>query len=515
MEPLRHLDFDLGRAGEVFGGDAEAPGGDLLDAGILGVAVVQRGEARAVLATLAGIRLAADAVHGDGEGLVRLGRERAERHAGRGEAAADFLDGLDFLDRDGRALLEPQALAQRDRRGLLHRGDILLVVLPLGGLVHALDADVSVEALQRGRRPGVDLAVATEAVDALVEDLRLRAEGARVAGQRLLRDFLEAEAHDLRDSAGEGEGDDVGVQADGAEDLRAAVAGERGDAHLGHDLEQALFQRGAIVLRDRRGLERLFAGLHLAAGNEAVERGERGVRIDRGGAVAEQAGELVDVAALGGLANQAGMRALVDPHEVMMHRAGGQEHRDGRMLGVDVPIAENDQRRALVDGLLSLGADAVEMGLETLRPFGDRETAAHRGGMEGTILEREDLLDFGVGEHRGLQAQELRVRGRLIEPVAVLAGEDLDGHDELLADRVDRRVSHLREELLEIGVKQARLAREHGQRRIVAHRADGFLAGLAHDLEDRRRDRELLLGVAGGELLLDQGRAGRGLGVEG
>jgi hypothetical protein len=50
----------------------------------------------------------------------------------------------------GVPFLQREALAQRDRRGFLHRGDILLVILPLARLVRALDADIGVEALQDG-----------------------------------------------------------------------------------------------------------------------------------------------------------------------------------------------------------------------------------------------------------------------------------------------------------------------------------------------------------------------------
>ena len=91
---LRHLDLDLVGAGQVFGRDAEAARGHLLDAAAQAVAFGQRQVdldhvladhrrqrgalldrdalqflpiARRVLAALAGVALAADAVHGDGQ----------------------------------------------------------------------------------------------------------------------------------------------------------------------------------------------------------------------------------------------------------------------------------------------------------------------------------------------------------------------------------------------------------------------------------------------------------------
>ena len=71
--------------------------------------------ARRVLAAFAGVALAADAVHRDGQRGVRLGRDRAERHRAGGEALDDLLGRLDFVDRNrlGRIDLELEQAAQR------------------------------------------------------------------------------------------------------------------------------------------------------------------------------------------------------------------------------------------------------------------------------------------------------------------------------------------------------------------------------------------------------------------
>ena len=65
--------------------------------------------------------------------------------------------------------------------------------------------------------------------------------------------------------------------------------------------------------------------------------------------------------------------------------------------------------------------------------------------------------------------------GRLrLEQVALRAEARLRRGDDLLADAIDRRIRDLREELLEVVVEQLRLVREHRERRVVAHRADGL-----------------------------------------
>ena len=79
---LGHLDLDLAGADQVLAGDAEAARGDLLDGALQRVAVGQRLEAGRVLAALAGVRLAAEAVHRDGQRLVGL-RARWSRSSSR------------------------------------------------------------------------------------------------------------------------------------------------------------------------------------------------------------------------------------------------------------------------------------------------------------------------------------------------------------------------------------------------------------------------------------------------
>ena len=84
---LRHLDLHHVGVDEILGGDAEAARGDLLDRRAHRVAVRQRLEAVGFLAAFAGVRLAADPVHGDGERGVRLARDRAVTTSRRSRSA--------------------------------------------------------------------------------------------------------------------------------------------------------------------------------------------------------------------------------------------------------------------------------------------------------------------------------------------------------------------------------------------------------------------------------------------
>ena len=86
---LRHLDLHLVGVDQIFRRDAEAAGCHLLDRGSQTVAIRQRLEAICFLAAFAGVRAAADAVHGDCDRRVRLAADRTERHGARGKPPHD------------------------------------------------------------------------------------------------------------------------------------------------------------------------------------------------------------------------------------------------------------------------------------------------------------------------------------------------------------------------------------------------------------------------------------------
>ena len=124
-----------------------------------------------------------------------------------------------------------------------------------------------------------------------------------------------------------------------------------------------------------------------------------------------------------------------------------------------------------------------------------------RDRLEVVVLHGADAADAFevlVRQDRLIDFETLLLRGALeIEEVRTRADERDEAHHQLFADRVDRRVRHLREVLLEIGVQQLRLRRQRRDRRVGAHRADGFLALLGHR---RHQELDAFLRVAEGLL---------------
>ena len=93
------------------------------------------------------------------------------------------------------------------------------------------------------------------------------------------------------------------------------------------------------------------------------------------------------------------------------------------------------------------------------------------------------------------------MRGRFGEDVPDVADVGHEGHHELFADRVDRRVRDLREQLLEVVEEEARLPGKNRERGVVAHCPDGFVPRLGHRLQD---EVEVFERVAEEGLLVDE-----------
>src|ERR1039458_1790935 len=102
---LRHFDLQLVSVHQIVCSHTETRRGYLLHRAASQVAARVRRKARFVLPAFAGVGLAADAVHGDGQRLVRLLANRTERHGARGKALHNLFGGLDFVKRQRRVPL--------------------------------------------------------------------------------------------------------------------------------------------------------------------------------------------------------------------------------------------------------------------------------------------------------------------------------------------------------------------------------------------------------------------------
>ncbi len=149
------------------------------------------------------------------------------------------------------------------------------------------------------------------------------------------------------------------------------------------------------------------------------------------------------------------------------------------------------------DRLRHLGADLVDALRQRLAAALDVvEAAGDVGDEAGHVAVTVDVADLGqvvVGDHREGQHDLAARRGGRLEQVGLRPDGAAERGDELLADRVQRRVGDLREELGEVVEQQPGLLAEGRDRGVGAHRAERLGTGVGHR---REQDAQLLLGVA-------------------
>ena len=180
-----------------------------------------------------------------------------------------------------------------------------------------------------------------------------------------------------------------------------------------------------------------------------------------------------------------------------MDRRGREQRRDRRALGADTAVGQDDDVDPARDAVMRLAADPLDRAVHPLDAVGDRPRDVERVRLEDVVADLAELLELVVAQDRLAHRQLVRVLGRLVEQVLLGADTGRQRHHDGLADRVDRRVGDLREQLLEVGEERGLLVREHGERGVVAHRGDRLLR-----LDRHRRDDQpqVLLRVAEREL---------------
>ena len=207
----------------------------------------------------------------------------------------------------------------------------------------------------------------------------------------------------------------------------------------------------------------------------------------------------------------AGAQPLAD--EMLVHGRGGEQRGDRQQVGRHLAVGHDQDVVAEVDGVLRRRRERRERRFHAVGAPRGRIADVELEGLERAAGEQRgvtDLFHRAVREDRLLRLeahrQVRRVRGDIDgQQVRPRSDERDERHHELFADRIDRRIRHLREQLLEIVVEDLRSPRQHRQRGVVAHRADRLLARARHRREDHL---EILLRVAERLLAVEQRHLG-------
>ena len=278
--------------------------------------------------------------------------------------------------------------------------------------------------------------------------------------------------------AGEVRVDELRRKAHGLEDLRRMVALHRGDAHLGHDGDDA-GGRSLVVVGDAL----LGRHVQVAACRQISDARMCVVRIDAARGVAHQCRKVMRRHGIAALHHDIGKGTHAGADQVIVHAAHGEQRRHGH-LARSGTIAQHHDVHAVADRSLNVLGKLLERSLQRALAgiaavHGTEATSLKAHAVDGT-----DTLELLLVEQRAFQANQLAGRTGVLEQVAVVAQVERGRGDHMLAKGVDGRVRDLSEQLIEVVEERARLLGQAGQRRVDAHRGERCLALLGHGTHD-------------------------------
>src|SRR6267143_4858369 len=115
--------------------------------------------------------------------------------------------------------------------------------------------------------------------------------------------------------------DECGIQSHRLPQLRAAVTLQRGDSHLGHDLEKTFAECLHVALLGRGTVRLVTSRLGTRHGSDSLERD---VRMHRAGAVGDQEREMRDLSRLAGLGDETHAPAQSLANEMVMNSGNSE-----------------------------------------------------------------------------------------------------------------------------------------------------------------------------------------------
>ena len=478
---LGHLDLNLEGAAQVAARHAKARACHLLDGGVLGVAVGQRGLATRVLAALAGIGTAVQAVHGDGHALVCFFANGAIRHGAGVKAADDVERGLDLVEchRGAATGIKDQQVAQaHGTTGAVQAGAVLLkgvvAVLTAGGL-QQVDSPRIDEVILAAERAPLGQAQRGQ----LIGSRALKdSERGVIALVLLAFDVLDTHTAHTAHRAGEVRVDELRRKAHGLEDLRRMVALHRGDAHLGHDGDDA-GGRSLVVVGDAL----LGRHVQVAVCRQIADACMCVVRIDAARGVAHQCRKVVRGHGIAALHHDVGKGTHAGADQVVVHTAHGEQRRHGH-LARSGTIAQHHDVHAVADRSLDVLCKLFERSLQRALAGIAAVDGTETAGLKAHAVDGADAVELLLVEQRALQAHQLAGRAGVLKQVAVIAQVERGRSHHVLAQGIDRRIRDLSEQLIEVVEERTRLLGQAGQRRVDAHRGERGLALLGHGAHD-------------------------------
>src|SRR5262249_49766958 len=177
--------------------------------------------------------------------------------------------------------------------------------------------------------------------------------------------------------------DELPVEPDGFEHLRAAVALQRRDAHLRERLQQALVDCLDEVLD---------------AVPVRTDCFEREVWIHRARTVADQQREVHHLARLAAFDDQRDLRARLFAHQMIVYCGEREQAWYRRVVFIEAAIGEDQQRVARLDRERCAAAELRERALQAFRALFDGEERRDRGREKIALADTAQLFQIAIGE---------------------------------------------------------------------------------------------------------------------
>ena len=261
------------------------------------------------------------------------------RHRRGGEAPQNRVQRFHFFHGHGvTVVMKREEVAHIDRVAAMLQVAVLLVQrVTFAPIRFARMLHGGLQRLHDGRIVSVQFAFALELVEAGAFQFVLTRISGLMPRQHDLGDFIQADTVEVRSGAVEKPIDDLAPQADDFENLRAAIRIDRADAHLRHDLQQAVFDGVQIILDG-------FVGLQIAA--DVRRGGQRQIRIHRRRAVTDEHRKVMGLARLAAFDDEVALHAQIGAQEMIVDRAQREDRRDESVIGIGAPIAQHQHLRA-------------------------------------------------------------------------------------------------------------------------------------------------------------------------
>ena len=256
------------------------------------------------------------------------------------------------------------------------------------------------------------------------------------------------------------------------------VALHRGDAHLGHDGDDAR-RRSLVVVGDAL----LGRHVQVAVCRQIADARMCVVRIDAARGVAHQCRKVVRRHGVAALHHDVGKGTHAGADQVVVHAAHGEQRRYGH-LARSGTVAQHHDVHAVTDRGLNVLCKLLERSLQRTLAGIAAVDGTETAGLKAHAVDGADTLELLLAQQRTLQAHQLTGRTGVLEQVAVVAQVERGRGDHMLAKSVDGRIRDLSEQLIEVVEERARLLGQAGQRRIDTHRGERRLALLGHGTHD-------------------------------